>query len=186
MRREENRAYSVELPKLKNGLNHFVFDVSEEFFAGFEQPLIREGQIQIQVELKKNLNQLDAFFRMKGFVQLSCDRCDEPFQFPVEIEKRLVYAYQDQGVEEDDYEELIYLDPKNHLLDLRQEMYDFICLEVPIRKVPEGCDETCPRYPAAVLLPEQDAVSEVGDEEVSDPRWAILNKLKFDDLNSKN
>lgn len=186
MRREENRAFSVELPKLKNGLNHFVFDVSPEFFAGFEQPLIQKGQIQVQVELKKNLNQLDAFFRMRGSVQLNCDRCDEPFDFPLEIEKRLVYTYQDQGVAEDDFEELIYLDPKNHLLDVSQEIYDFVCLEVPIRKVPEGCDESCPRFPAHVVLIQDEAADEPESDEIADPRWAILNKLKFDDLNSKN
>jgi hypothetical protein len=36
------------------------------------------------------------------------------------------------------------------------------------------------------MLIQDEAADEPESDEIADPRWAILNKLKFDDLNSKN
>jgi len=175
MRREDNYAYSVELPNLKDGVNHFVFEIDKKFFAGFEQPLVQEGKIRIETIIRKNLNQLEVLFDIEGNIELNCDRCDYPFQYSVKAERQIIYAYAGSGIQEDDFEELVFIDPKKHLLDLSQEMYDFICLEIPIRKVPEQCDDTCPRNP--LLNSDLGIVTEESEEESSlDPRWAALRK----------
>lgn len=179
MRSDDRRAYCIELPKLNNGVNTFRFEVGKQFFQGFEQPLIQTGNVVADVEIRKSLNQLDAHFTFTGEVELICDRCNIEYNFPLRTECRLIYAYKEGGVREEEEIEVVYMDPNNHLLDLSQELYDYICLEIPIRKVPEDCGEDCPRNPLAGFSASED--SEEGLQ--TDPRWAALKNLRNDELN---
>jgi uncharacterized metal-binding protein YceD (DUF177 family) len=180
MRSDDIREFSIELPKLKNGKNEFHFEIGEKFFGHFEQPIVESGKVEVELELHKSLNQLDAHFRISGEVVLACDRCVLPFSFKIKSEKRLVYTYEAKGVEEEeDFDEVVYIEPKTHLLDVSQEIYDFVCLEIPIRKVPEDCGEDCPNNPLN-LLKAQGKIGEVSEEAPVDPRWEALKKLKSD------
>jgi uncharacterized metal-binding protein YceD (DUF177 family) len=181
MRSDDIRELNIELPKLKNGKNEFRFEIGKKFFTHFESSLVEEGRVSVILDLYKSLNQLDAHFRFEGEIELLCDRCMLPFAYPVIREQRLIYAYRDSGIQEDDSEdEVSYMEPKNHLLDISQEVYDFICLEVPIRKVPESCKEDCPNNPLN-LLKDKGIIGEVeASEENTDPRWEALKKLKSD------
>lgn len=176
------RVLTIELPKLKNGKNEFHFEIGKQFFVHFESSLVQEGRVSVTLQLFKSLNQLDAHFRFQGEIELLCDRCMIPFAYPIDREQRLIYAYRDSsGIEDNESEdEVIYMEPKNHELNISQEVYDFICLEVPIRKVPAGCEEDCPNNPLKTLK-DQGLIGEVEEtEEYTDPRWEALKKFKSD------
>lgn len=180
-RSDDIREFNIELPKLRNGKNEFHFEVGEKFFGHFEQPIVSEGNVMVHLELHKNLNQLDARFQIEGMVTLTCDRCVLPFSFPIKSEKRLIYTYQESGVEaEEDLDEVIYIEPKAHTLNVSQEVYDFVCLEIPIRKVPEDCGDDCPNNPLNLLRVKGIIEKEEDEEAFSDPRWEALKKLKSD------
>lgn len=183
-RSEDIREFSIDLPKLKNGVNEFHFEVGEKFFKHFEPALADRGAVSIDLEIRKTLNQLDAHFRIQGTVELNCDRCTLPYQAPVASEKRIIYAYPDAGVQEEEGmdDEVIYLDPRSPVLDISQDVYDFVCLEIPIRKVPEHCGEDCPNDPLKKLKAEG-KIGEAEESEPTDPRWEALRKLQSDSNN---
>jgi uncharacterized protein len=179
-RSDDIREFSIELPKLRNGKNEFHFEVGEKFFGHFDQSIVQSGKVEVDLDLHKSLNQLDAHFRIEGEVVLACDRCVLPFSFSIQSEKRLVYTYDVKGVEEEeDLDEVLYIEPKAHLLDVSQEIYDFVCLEIPIRKVPKDCGDDCPNNPLN-LLKAQGKIGEASEEAPVDPRWEALKKLKSD------
>ncbi len=172
VRQKDFEVFSIELPKLRPGINSFEFEVGENFFKLFEQPLIKNGKVQVSVEIKKNLDHLDARFKFNGEVDLNCDRCDKIYVQPVSTEKRIIYAYSEGEFEEGNQEEVIYIGREIFLLNLSQEMYDYICLEMPIRKVPENCGPECPKD-----FDNGSGFQNTSSEE-PDPRWLVLKKLK--------
>jgi uncharacterized metal-binding protein YceD (DUF177 family) len=184
LRPKDIKAYSIELPKLKSGKNEFDFLLDEKFLKLFEKPLMKIGKVAVAAEVFKNLNHLDVKFKFDGFLQLECDRCGVEYEYPINVEHRIIYAFRGVGTtEEEETEvegtEVIYISRDEHLLDLTQELYDYVCLEIPIRKVPEDCDDNCPRYVG--LFKEGNTSLNETD---TDPRWEALRRMKSN--NSEN
>ncbi|HHG86129.1 MAG TPA: DUF177 domain-containing protein [Bacteroidetes bacterium] len=189
MDNELGRTYSIELSKLAFGLNEEVFDLNRSFFEAFELSLVKDGNLTVKAEITKNDSHLDALFRFSGDMILECDRCTAPFPHPLEIERRIIFSY-DAELEFDE-DEVVIIERKAQWLDFSIDFFDFINLEVPIRKVPPVDVHLCPPDILKILGMDEkgnvlEPVVEEKDEnaeEVIDPRWAKLKKLK--DLDNK-
>ena len=175
-----NRLYAFELSKLKDGLNELSFKIDRSFFAEFEHSLVEEGTVSIKTEIAKNKTHLDVLMHLMGTLQLPCDRCTEPYPFQVETQRRLIFAFEQR--QEFKNEEVIMIDSNAVWIDLSKEFYDFIHLEVPLRKVPAPeihvCDDSILKM-LGIKEDENEAES-IPEEDQIDPRWEALKKLKFD------
>lgn len=175
-----NRQYSFELNKLKDGPNELSFEIDRSFFAEFEHSLVEEGEVSIQAVIEKFKTHLDVVLHLKGVLQLPCDRCTEPYPFDVDTSRRLILAFEKQSKFVN--EEVVMIDSNAIWIDLSKEFYDFIHLEVPLRKVPEPEIHLCDDEVLNMLgLKEDEQEADPNPEEKEiDPRWAALKKLKFD------
>lgn len=135
------RAYSLNIARLPIGAQELTFDVGQEFFEHFDRPVVQNGQVRVTLALVKTGTHLDARFRISGQVELECDRCLQPYQQPVEDTYRIIYAFK-PGLKVEE-EEVIYTSPDEQALPLVQEIYDFISLAVPMRRVPDPEVHTC-------------------------------------------
>lgn len=176
-----NRQYAFEPNKLRDGSNELSFKIDRSFFAEFEHSLVTEGDISIQVEIAKIKTHLDLILQIAGVLQLACDRCLELYPHEIQATQRLILAYESR--QDFKNEEVIMIDEDQPWVDLSKEFYDFIHLEVPLRKVPAEdihvCDETVLRL-LGLVEDEEEEVPEENPEEEIDPRWEALKKLKFD------
>ena len=181
--------YSVEVPKLRYGLNQDVFHIDRSFFEAFEYSAIQEGELRVDVEITKYETHLDAHFHFVGWISLECDRCLELYRHALDFRQQIIYSF-DEDLEFDT-DEVVLLDESVPVIHLAQDFYDFIHLEIPLRKVPAPQIHLCAPEVLELLNLNPDGserapiVTEEEEEDESDPRWQALRKLKdFEDLNS--
>jgi|YNPMSStandDraft_2_1061718.scaffolds.fasta_scaffold00693_10 uncharacterized metal-binding protein YceD (DUF177 family) len=159
------REFTIRITQLANGVHSYDFQVGNSLKEKYESKLVNYFDVHANVKIHKTSDFIDANITFKGKVGLNCDRCSVEYDFPIETTRRVIYSFQPNiNSEEDD---IVFVGPNTDYLDLSQEFYDFICLEIPQRKVPEDCPRAeCPVFN---LPPE---------EETIDPRWAKLLEIK--------
>lgn len=184
MKESFEKEFSIEIPKLKFGLNKEDFLINSSFFEAFEFSPIREGVVRIQAAITKYTSHLDAVFHFQGTIELYCDRCLEPYPYDISFDQRVIFSYDEQLEFETD--EVVLLDQNKHLLSLAKEFYDFINLQVPLRKVPEPDVHVCPPRVLEILglkmadeeSSQKDREAENQEEPEIDPRWLKLKQIK--------
>jgi len=181
MSKERNflKSYSLNVARLKPGKNEENFHISSEFFEHFEYSSVKQGDVDILLEIQKYGTHLDTNFVVQGWIELHCDRCGEPYPHEIESKERVIYSF-DRDMNFEGYE-VMYVNSGEDKLDISQELYDFIQISIPLRKVPETDVHLCkPEVLKALGLNaegEREEVAEENEEEI-DPRWAALKKLK--------
>lgn len=180
MEKSFEKRYSINISRFKLGVNEENFSVSKDFFEAFENAEILDATVDVTIQFVKYNTHLDARFIFLGTVSLTCDRCGEPFPFAIETSHRIIYSFEKRewDGEQEDFE-VIYVDKDESNLSIIQELYDFINLALPLRRVPDESVHTCPAEVRLVLGLEGEQETE---EKEIDPRWEQLKKLR-DNMN---
>lgn len=175
------KEYTINVQRLQNGHQEERFAVKNEFFSHFEHAPLTECEVEAVLSIDKYESHLDVIFRLSGKVGLECDRCLEIFSCPITAEERVIYSFEKE-MEFADVDEVIYLNRKEIHFSIVQELYDFICIAIPFRKVHEDVGEECNPEIMKLFVSDEDLLqNEEEEEEVLDPRWAKLKGLKRDD-----
>lgn len=163
--------YDVEFKGLKEGLHEFEFEVQDTFFEHFEQGLVNKGSVKVKVLLEKRSSFMKMFFGIKGHVQLVCDRCLENYLQKVKGKYELFIKFGENDYEDD---EIIWVLPEEHKINLAQLIYEYIILSLPMKQVhPDkkdgvsGCDEEM------LKMLEEHKIREE-EKKAADPRWSAL------------
>jgi len=166
------KKYKIEIFGLKNGTHQIDISFDEEFFAEFENSLISKGKGTCDLELVKSDSMLTLIFNIEGSIELECDRSLELFDYPIAVEKSLIYKY---GEEEQELSEDVYVIPKGtQEINIATFLYEMITLEIPMKKLH-------PKFQGDDKEDEVIFSSDEKEEEKSnkvDPRWEALKKLK--------
>lgn len=176
--RSFRRMYAINVARLKQGQHKETFEIGKAFFEHFDHSLIQEADIQAKLSMNKTLSHLDVQFHFEGWVELPCDRCNLPYQQPISRDDRIIYSF-NEG-QQYDYAEVIYVDRDESDLSIIQELYDFVSLALPMRRVPDfGLHRCDPDTLKAMGLDENgDPLPENEEDREIDPRWEALKKLK--------
>jgi len=137
--------YIIQFKGLKEGVHDFSFTIDKPFFEAFEYLSIPDGLVKVKVELDKKTTFLDLNISLRGEIQVQCDLCLDYFSLPIRYNGQIVVRFSETEKEPD--EEVIWLHPDEHELNLKHYLYECISLSIPIRKVhpdlPDGepgCD----------------------------------------------
>lgn len=176
------RKYAIDIPKLSYGVNEDSFTVDSSFFAEFEFSPIHEGNLKVDAVILRTETQLDAKFHFHGVIDLECDRCLEPYPFPLDFEMRVVFAYDAEL--EFDTDEVMLIEESTPVLYMAKDFYDFIVLQIPLRRIAEPDVHLCAPNVLELLglnpdgTAKEPEVEEEESEDEMDPRWQALKKLK--------
>ena len=165
--------FSIPINGLKGGHHTFEFEINKSFFDLFEDSEIKEGELFAVIEIEKSPSHIDLDVRISGKVRICCDRCLEMYDHPVECENRLLVKF-GTGRDESD-PEIITIPRDDNDLDLKQYLYEYVHLALPIQRIHPDNDmgeSTC--NPLMLRKLEEHLVVE---ETKSDPRWDELKKL---------
>jgi uncharacterized protein len=169
-------SYTIPLIGLKEGLHTIDFEIDKEFFEQFEESEVKEGSLVAVVQIDKRSSHADLVIRISGSVRISCDRCLEMFFHPVDCENRLLVNF---GKNMDDIDpDIISVPADENELDLKQHIYEYVHLALPIRRVhpdDKNGNSTCD----PVMLKKLEELI-VEEEKEIDPRWDELKKLMND------
>jgi uncharacterized protein len=166
-------AYSVNIIGLSNKSHSFDFTIGDEFFREYGTEILQGGDFQAKVVLDKHETFIDADFTITGKAKLVCDRCLEPFDEPVKVHRKIMFKYGPEPAELSD--EIVVITREQDKLELGQYMYEFISLEIPIKKLhPKFRAEEDDNTEGKIVY--KSGSNDDGND--IDPRWEKLKKLK--------
>lgn len=166
--------YHISFSGLKDGEHAFKFEIGQKFFTFFKNSRIHDSEMELQIFLHKQDGMLQFDFEFDGKIEVECDRCIELFWLPLKFEEMLIVKFGPENREE--AENILVFNESEHEIHLEQFIYEFISLAMPMRLVhPEDKDG---EYSCELEIFEENNDDLDPDQEVIDPRWEALKKLK--------
>lgn len=163
---EKLEDYIVPLHGLKEGTHTYTYKLNNEFLKSFEEHDIEIVNVDVTVELIKNLKTVECIFKVKGKVDVPCDRCLEKMTKKVKHEAKLIVKLGEQYQEIS--EEILEI-PEYDDFDMAHIVFEYLMLCLPLRTVHKKgeCDpkmiEILHKYSA--------------NNDQTDHRWDDLKKL---------
>ena len=165
--------FIVPFSGLKLGIHEFEFSVDDSFFEKLEYSPIKHGEVTVRLELDKKPAMLTLNFELSGWIGEVCDRGAVDYHQKLSGEHQVFVKFGEEYDEPDD--NLIILPHESHEIDVTQLIYEFIGLNIPLKKVPceeDGDTTICDQETLKAL--EESVSKEVNEN----PLWAELNKIK--------
>lgn len=161
------------------GLSHkkhsFQFELGDPFFESRGRQIVETGDFTVDLVLDKHPTFIETKFSITGRARLVCDRSLEPFYHPIKIGRKLIFKFGDENKEVS--EEIVVIARESEHIDISQYLYEFICLEIPIKKIhPRFAGEESTGDGWLVYQSEPAEGREPAD--TVDPRWEKLKNLK--------
>lgn len=160
----------IVFSSLKEGVHHFEFEITPEFFAHFEYSFIQEAYINVKIEMEKKTNMLLFDFDLKGEIVTPCDRCTEDLRIPVEGEENLIIKFGEEKL--NDTDDILVIDENAFEIDLSQQIYEYVHLLLPERNVHKEKDCN------PEVIEKLNKLSVKRGSEGGDPRWDALKNIK--------
>lgn len=173
--------YNIEFKGLKEGLHDYNFEVDDKFFEHFKESLVEVGAVNVRVKLEKRSSFLKLILHFTGWVELTCDNCLEAYRQTVDLETEQFVKFGEE-TEFEDGDNVIWVLPEEHAINLAQVIYEYTILSIPIRHVHpnESGENSCDPEMLKKLneYTHHDEEEETDNEDDIDPRWAALKNLK--------
>lgn len=169
--------FTVSYEGLKLGKHEFEFQITKTFFEELEYSLIEKGEVHVTMLLEKRETMMVADISFEGWVEKSCDRCNDPLRVDVKSTSQLIFKF--DTVESED-ENLIVLFPSEYQLHLAPIFYELMVVALPSRSVHpvDECNvemlELLQEYSGSY---EKDNDKDDDNDDAIDPRWEALKKL---------
>ncbi|MEX0812367.1 MAG: DUF177 domain-containing protein [Chitinophagales bacterium] len=180
MSRDHN-IYRIPYVGLKEGLHTFDFKITEKFFETVDIEEVEKADIAVDIEFNKKSSHFELKFNIQGYLLTACDRCLE--QYPQELldEYKIFVKLTDQENEESEDPDVVFINRQETHLDLKQLIYEFIELSIPLQRVCPNPGKT--KYCNPDMLKYINKHKDKGSEEQNenddiDPRWSALKKIK--------
>lgn len=173
------KPYSIPYTGLKLGKHTFDFEITKAFFDEFEYSLVKSGKLNCQVELDKQDTMIILDFNITGTIDLGCDRCLAPYPQQIEAGERAIAKFGEVEIGNDEVD-IITLSKNDHEINVAGLIYEYINVAVPFVAVCgyEGKTEYCDTEMLDQLNKLASGTEEQTDDEVADPRWDALKKIK--------
>lgn len=176
-------AYRINIIGLSNKVHQFDYELDDSFFREYGTHLLPSGNFKVSVSLDKRETFLEAAVSVQGTARLVCDRSLEPFDYPIDTRRKVVFKYGEQDEEITD--EIMIIQRDTAWIELGQYIYEFIALSVPLKKIhPRFADddqEADDNREGRIVYTSGPAATDDDpgdDNDEIDPRWNALKNLK--------
>ena len=166
--------FKIDLKGLTEEVTALEWNLDKDFFDALDQTEVEGGALHVSLSIRKASGFFELQFHTVGTVDITCDRCLDLMEQPIETDNQLVVKLGTATPEDDD---TVTVDENEGILDTSWFIYEFIALAIPIQHV----HVTGKCNPAMTQALEELSADRSGDEESSqpvDPRWEKLLKLK--------
>lgn len=169
-----NNTYNIPIHGLSTGFHEYEFQIKGDFLKAFSAKEIQDLDLVLNLQIDKKERFYHFFFDFEGNAKVECDRCLNPIQMFIKNHFEMMVKHSnEEGIFEEGEIEMKFIPMEDCELDIAADIYDFITLSLPMRKV---CPtEDCVSF--EIEVPEE----EPNIEEDVDPRWAALKNLKIEE-----
>ena len=165
--------------------------LDNKFFIDIDGPDIQKGKINVTLNLAHKVASFELLFHIAGSVYVSCDRCLDEMEMPIETDSRLIVKLGKEYAEESD--EVLIISEDDGTLNLAWFLYEYVTLAIPMKHVhpPGKCNKMMTsklKKHSAKRSDDDDMSDSVGDDDMTsaydeseisepDPRWDALKDL---------
>ena len=169
--------FKINLKSLAEEVTTLEYDLDNGFFESLDGSDLNSGSVHVSVSIRKATGFFELLYHTEGTVTVTCDRCLDDMDQPIETDSRFVVKLGTVNSEEGD---VIIVDEDEGIIDTSWLIYESIVLAIPIKHVhaPGKCN------PAMSQVLEELSADRSSDEESNqpvDPRWSKLAELKIKD-----
>lgn len=154
--------YKVDLKGMATDTVSYRWQADNDFFSAVQGSDIKQGLLDVALRVKRTSGAYELEFQLQGEVEVTCDRCLESMNQPIDAFCTLRVVMGEDFVDDGD---VVVIPEREGIINVAWNIYEFTALQIPLRHVHPDCE----------------ALSESSEEERVDPRWADLKKL----INSK-
>lgn len=174
------KKYRIPFSGLGLGTHDFEFAIDRAFFDCYEYSIVKDGNLNAQVNLLKQENMMVLQLHITGTVALQCDVCLANFPAKTDINERVIVKFTDDDLSENT-EEIIVLPKHEHELDISGLLYEFINVSVPhyVKCSEQGDNITCDEEVLAKLNGLSPNEEQEKGTKQTDPRWEALKHIKY-------
>jgi uncharacterized metal-binding protein YceD (DUF177 family) len=176
---ERDNQYIIPLDGLGEREYSFGFKADDTFFQSYESGEIKGGEVDVKVTLLKKKTSLLLNFDLSGTVKLTCDRCLEIYNQPIEINDEILVNYGDE-TNFDTNSDAVTLSRDANSIDVSSFIYEYSHFALPIAHYhPDDADgnPTC-NQKMMDLIDKYKVDDTEKTEDAIDPRWEALRELK--------
>jgi uncharacterized protein len=162
----------VNISKLSEGTHRYSFEVRPENLS-LDTRFV--DLVAVDATIDKTGRQLFLESKIRTTATLTCDRCLAEFQNELVARYRIVYLTDELTAKEEEDAEIQYLSPDANLLDLGEDVRQYLVLAIPQKILcREECEGLCPECGTNRNVKScKCAATE------SDPRWDVLKKISL-------
>ena len=170
--------YEIAFVGLKPGFHEFRYQVNDKFFEEYGGQDFTNSDAHVKLLLEKNNSFMMLKFEIGGKAEVTCDRCSNELPLQLFEEFNVTVKMVENPEVMNDQEEdpdVYYISKGESHLDVKDWIYEFINLSIPMQKTCEFENMDGPHCnPAARVLLNGMKVK----EEQENPIWKDLKKFK--------
>lgn len=191
--------YKIPLKTLNIGNHAFEYVLDTEYFKKIDSQEVQKGNVLAKVLVRNDGSIYEIIFNLTGIVQVSCDRCLDDMDLPINHKDHLIVKFGQNYSEEGD--EVIIIPEVEGEINIAWFLYEFIALSIPMKHV--HTHGKCNRFMSSKLkkhltnssdYDEDEEVEKMDNESedsesvaysddsdsqpIIDPRWDELKKIK--------
>ena len=136
-------AYRVDFRNMSQAeVRTYEYLLENKFFIDIDGPEIQKGKVNVTLSVSHKIASFELLFHITGIVYVSCDRCLDDIEIPVETDSRLIVKLGKEYAEESD--EVLVIAENEGTLNLAWFLYEFVALAIPMKHVhpPGKCNRT--------------------------------------------
>ena len=177
------REFEIAFVGLKTGVHEFAYPIADEFFEAFQQQDFHNCKAKVKLTLEKQNSFMLLKFEIGGTLEVTCDRCDGNLPLQLWDEFNIIVKMveePDRMNQDDDDPDVYYISRGESHLDVKNWIYEFINLSIPMHKICEYEKMDGPYCNKAAL----EILKKLKHDEQTkeNPIWKGLKKFK--DLNN--
>lgn len=169
------RKYDINYIGLSIGKHSYTYHIDSDFMSFFPESLFQDLAIDLELDFDKQSQNLFLLnFQFKGFYYLSCDRCLDKLNYPVDYEHRMIVKIEDGKEAENVDEDIIFLTSGDFRINVVDPVYQILNTQLPLRISCDMVKKQCNK----AYIEKIDKLQDTGASAEIDARWEKLKNIK--------
>ena len=165
----------IRIAGLSDGEHRQAFDIKDKFFKAYEDSEVKAGAFIVNTLVVLSGSDRKLTINIEGTItNLLCAYCAERLEWAISTTLNFVIKESENETESTD--EIIYVLPNQHQLDINQLIFEMINLSIPNKRTHNKSEQKNGKCDKKMLQLIEEYATKTNNE--TDQRWEVLNKLK--------
>ncbi|MBC8265827.1 MAG: DUF177 domain-containing protein [Flavobacteriales bacterium] len=165
----------IRIAGLSEGEHGQEFEIRNKFFQKYKESEVKTGEFIVKIVVVLRGLDRKLTINIEGKItNLLCDYCAKKLNCVISTTSNFVIKENEEEIESTD--EIIYVLPNQHHLDLSQLIFEMVNLSIPNKRTHSKSEQEKGECDKGMLQLMEKYATKTNKE--IDPRWEVLNKLK--------